>query len=217
MASTSSGLRSRLRLFLEEYRRAFAPNTPTGVILLDLAGLMQLDFPATLPLILARYVRIRAGERMEMRLAASGEIYVVLKGTGVTEWNDGQIAWSAGDVFVLPGGEQRRPPDVVELPSYFCLETLAPQCRNQVKRFAHLATPFTVDKQRKRRKPFVPEILTSRDACRASLGVLCALRQRIPKITVTGALHDRLRTGQLHVGTKAFCHGKIRAACQQES
>src|SRR2546427_11786454 len=81
---------------------------------------------------------------------------------------------------------------------------------------------INADKQRNgaSHSTFISEtnrILTSRDACRPSLGVLFALLQRISKITVTGALHDRLRTGQLHVGTKAFCHGKIRAACQHES
>jgi len=95
------------RVFLEEHRRAFAPETPTGLVPLDQGGLLELDFPATLPLILARYLRIRAGERVKTRLEASGEIYVVLMGTGATEWNEGVIAWSAGDVFVLPGGDER--------------------------------------------------------------------------------------------------------------
>src|SRR6267143_2426196 len=47
--------------------------------------------------------------------------------------------------------------------------------------------------------------------------VFFVLLQRISKITVTGALHDGLRPGELHVGTKAFCMGKIRTTCQQES
>jgi hypothetical protein len=41
--------------------------------------------------------------------------------------------------------------------------------------------------------------------------------ERISKITVTGALHDCLRPGELHAGTKALCMGKIRATGQQKS
>src|SRR5205085_8932794 len=47
--------------------------------------------------------------------------------------------------------------------------------------------------------------------------VFFVLLQRVSKITVTGALHDCLRPGELHVGTKAFCMRKIRTTCQQES
>src|SRR5262245_31672680 len=59
--------------------------------------------------------------------------------------------------------------------------------------------------------------MTLHGAYRPSSGVLFALLQRIAKITVTGALHDRVRPGELHVGTKAFCMGKIRTTSQQES
>ncbi len=37
-----------------------------------------------------------------------------------------------------------------------------------------------------------------------SLSVFSALPQLISKITVTGALHDCLRPGELHVGTKTL-------------
>jgi len=49
--------------------------------------------------------------------------------------------------------------------------------------------------------------------------VFFVLLQRISKITVTGALHDCLRYGEPHVGTKTFCMEKIRipVTCQQES
>src|SRR5438045_1560102 len=55
-------------------------------------------------------------------------------------------------------------------------------------------------------------------AHRPSSGVLFALLHRIPKIAVTGALHDGLRHGEPHIGTKTFCMEKIRirATSQQE-
>src|SRR6266542_2775055 len=49
-------------VFLAERDRALAPQTPTGLLPLDLRASLQLDAPATTPLILARYARIRAGD-----------------------------------------------------------------------------------------------------------------------------------------------------------
>lgn len=91
-------------LFLGELERVFDPATPTGFVPLDQSGRLQIDFPATLPLVLARYLRIRAGESIVTRLKASGEIYVVLTGTGQTERDQDVIDWHAGDIFLLPGG-----------------------------------------------------------------------------------------------------------------
>jgi hypothetical protein len=48
--------------------------------------------------------------------------------------------------------------------------------------------------------------VTSRDR------VLLILLQHISKITVTGALHDCLRYGEPHVGTKTFCMEEIRVS-----
>src|SRR5712691_6026226 len=71
-----------------------------------------------------------------------------------------------------------------------------------------------------------PDDAVRRVPCIAMLGrhasrnsVFFALLQRISKITVTGALHDCLRPGELHVGTKTFCMEKIKisATCQQKS
>ncbi len=91
-------------VFLEELERAFDSGTPSGFVPLDQSGRLQMEFPATLPLVLARYLRIRTGESIVTRLKASGEIYVVLTGTGQTKQDQDVIDWQAGDVFVLPGG-----------------------------------------------------------------------------------------------------------------
>jgi gentisate 1,2-dioxygenase len=90
-------------VFLPERDRALDPTAPTGLIPLDQSGPLALDFPATTPLILARYARIRAGERLATRFAASGQIYYAIAGGGETRWGDEAIAWDEGDAFCLPG------------------------------------------------------------------------------------------------------------------
>ena len=52
-------------IFVDERTAALDPATGTGLIPLDLSGLLELDFAATTPLVLTRYARIRAGETLE--------------------------------------------------------------------------------------------------------------------------------------------------------
>src|SRR5260370_8009894 len=89
-------------VFLPERDRALDPTAPTGLIPLDQSGPLALDFPATTPLILARYARIRAGERLATRFAASGQIYYAIAGGGETRWGDEAIAWDARHPLRLP-------------------------------------------------------------------------------------------------------------------
>ncbi len=91
-------------VFLAERDAALSPSSPTGLIALDLSGPLDLEFPATTPLILARYARIRAGETLTTRFTASGEIYYAMGGRGESRFGGDALAWEAGDVFCLPGG-----------------------------------------------------------------------------------------------------------------
>ncbi len=95
-------------LFTAERDRAFDAATPTGFVDLDLSERMAIDFPATTPLILTRYLRLRAGEGFAHRLKASGEIYYVVAGEGESAKGEDVIAWRPGDVFTLPGGGETR-------------------------------------------------------------------------------------------------------------
>jgi gentisate 1,2-dioxygenase len=90
--------------FLAERDRALDPATGTAVIPLDLSGRLGTAFPATTPLILTRYLRIRARDTLTIRLKASGELYYVIAGSGETGNGADRIAWGPGDVFCLPGG-----------------------------------------------------------------------------------------------------------------
>jgi gentisate 1,2-dioxygenase len=90
-------------VFMQEQQQALHPDCPTGLIPLDLSGVLGTAYPATTPLLLARYIVLRAGERLEHAFHATGEIHYVARGTGTTTAPGGCIAWRAGDAFVLPG------------------------------------------------------------------------------------------------------------------
>src|SRR5262245_48883305 len=68
--------------FAAEMRCAFAAGTATGFIALDLSETLGTPYPATTPFMLTRYARIRAGERIQCTLTASGEMWAVLQGKG---------------------------------------------------------------------------------------------------------------------------------------
>lgn len=90
--------------FSEEPQKALDPATPTGLIPCDASDVMECDFPATSPFVLASYARIRAGETLPVDFVASGIVHYVIQGTGETVVGDETVAWGPGDVFVTPGG-----------------------------------------------------------------------------------------------------------------
>lgn len=90
--------------FVAEAEHAFAAETPTGFIALDLSNVLGTPQPATTPFMLARYARIRRGKELPSTLAASGEIWAVLQGSGTLERTGETLAWQAGDMLALPGG-----------------------------------------------------------------------------------------------------------------
>ena len=90
--------------FSEEPAKALDPRTPTGFIACDRSKRLGCTFPATTPLVLARYARVRAGERLEANFNASGVIVYIIAGSGSTTCGAERIEWNVGDTFVLPGG-----------------------------------------------------------------------------------------------------------------
>lgn len=91
--------------FIEEPAQALAPQTPTGLIACDLSAVLQCPFPATSPLVLARYARICAGESLSTHFIASGVIVYVITGRGQTTCGTEKLEWNPGDLFVLPGDQ----------------------------------------------------------------------------------------------------------------
>ena len=94
--------------FVDEPAKALHPDTPTGLIACDVSAQLESAVPATTPLSLARYAKIKAGETLSTEFIASGIIVYVITGTGTTDCESEQIDWSTGDVFVLPGGGVHR-------------------------------------------------------------------------------------------------------------
>jgi quercetin dioxygenase-like cupin family protein len=90
--------------FTDEPARALDPTTPTGLIACDRSRELATPYPATTPLVLARYAKVRAGESLSTNFEASGVVVYAMVGSGTVECGAEQIAWQAGDVFVLPGG-----------------------------------------------------------------------------------------------------------------
>jgi gentisate 1,2-dioxygenase len=94
------------RIFADEPARVLDPATPTGLIACDIAADLASVFPATTPLVLARYAKIRVGESLTTDFVASGVISYVIQGSGTTQCDGEEIVWSAGDLLILPGGTQ---------------------------------------------------------------------------------------------------------------
>lgn len=90
--------------FDAELRRARDRAAATGRIDLDRSPRLGTPWPATSPLMLAGYARIRRGERLAGAAAATAEIHCVVQGRGRTSRPDVCFDWGPGDVFCLPGG-----------------------------------------------------------------------------------------------------------------
>lgn len=90
--------------FTAEPARALDPATPTGFIPCDASDVLECPFPATSPLVLAAYARVKAGDSLDVDVRATGLIYYVIQGAGSARIGDETVAWGQGDVFVAPGG-----------------------------------------------------------------------------------------------------------------
>ena len=94
--------------FIDEMRTAFDPQAPTGFTMLDYRAALDCEWPATTPVMLARYAKLRRGETLTSELAAGGETYYVIAGAGVSRNRGDTIEWRRGDVFCFGGGAATR-------------------------------------------------------------------------------------------------------------
>jgi gentisate 1,2-dioxygenase len=92
------------QVFTAEPARALGPDAPTGFVACDQAAAMECPFPATTPLMLARYATIAEGDTLTSDFSATGSIWYVIEGSGTSRVGGETLHWSAGDVFLLPGG-----------------------------------------------------------------------------------------------------------------
>jgi gentisate 1,2-dioxygenase len=90
--------------FTTERDQALDPATGTGLIVCDQASALGLDYPATSPLVLAAYARVRAGQTLRLDPRASTVLAYVIAGAGRAQQGGDAIEWRRADAFSLPGG-----------------------------------------------------------------------------------------------------------------
>ena len=92
--------------FMAERDEAFSAETTTKEILLDISGTLCTPYPATTPLLLARYLRLRRGEKIAVTRRASAEMLYVFYGNGRSSGFTESINWNTGDALCFPGGDE---------------------------------------------------------------------------------------------------------------
>ena len=107
--------------FLSEKKEAYDFDKNSLLIPLDISDVLSTPYPATIPSILARYIRLKKGDDISHNFIASGEIYYVLEGKGTTLNDEDVIEWSCGDVFCLPGGKKTKHRTLSENSILFCV------------------------------------------------------------------------------------------------
>jgi gentisate 1,2-dioxygenase len=94
--------------FIDEMRTAFDPQASTGFTMLDYRSALDCEWPATTPVMLARYAKLRQGETLTSEFAAGGETCYVIAGAGASRNRCDTIEWRQGDVFCFGGGAATR-------------------------------------------------------------------------------------------------------------
>lgn len=90
-------------IFTDEPAKAMAMEK-TGFINCDQSDKMQCAFPATTPLMLARYAVVKAGETLDTTLTNTASIWYVITGKAGLVVGEEKAVLGKGDVFLLPGG-----------------------------------------------------------------------------------------------------------------
>jgi gentisate 1,2-dioxygenase len=93
--------------------RVFGPELhssgPSKVTPLDLQTDLEVDYPATVPNLLANFVRITVDDTVETRVdyGATSQAFYVMRGRGTSTSREATVSWGPGDLFTLPylGGE----------------------------------------------------------------------------------------------------------------
>jgi len=89
--------------FLDEPERALGSSL-TAFHPCDQSAAIGSPFPATTPLMLARYASIAPGETLDADFRATGAIWYVIRGSGAAKVGGEAFAFGPGDVFLTPGG-----------------------------------------------------------------------------------------------------------------
>jgi gentisate 1,2-dioxygenase len=88
--------------------RVFGPELhtsgPSKVTPLDLQAELEVDYPATVPNLLANFIRITVGDTVETNVdyGATSQAFFVMRGSGTSTSREATVAWGPGDLFTLP-------------------------------------------------------------------------------------------------------------------
>ena len=77
----------------------------TRIIPFDLSAHMNISSPATSPNLMANFVRICEGENIQTSATATSQALYVIRGSGRSTSEHGEITWAEGDLFVVPNTE----------------------------------------------------------------------------------------------------------------
>jgi gentisate 1,2-dioxygenase len=77
---------------------------PTRVVPLDLSTELGCPAPATGPGLIANFVRILAGDRINLDPVATSQIFYVIRGSGSAVQGEHKVPFTKGAFFSLPGG-----------------------------------------------------------------------------------------------------------------
>ena len=80
----------------------------TRTIPLDISEKLGCEGPATSPALCANFVRILANEELSTDFNATSQLFYVMYGSGLTEFDGIEIPWETGDFVVLPMGKETR-------------------------------------------------------------------------------------------------------------
>lgn len=95
------------RRFVDEVDQALASGK-TGFFACDQSAAIGSAFPATTPLMLARYATIAPGDTLSTDFRATGAIWYAIRGSGSVDVGGEHFDFGPGDVFLTPGGPSTR-------------------------------------------------------------------------------------------------------------
>jgi len=75
---------------------------PTRIIPFDLSRQMDIDYPCSSPNLIASFLRICTTENLTTEATATSQAFYVIRGSGRSVSEHGDIEWAEGDLFVLP-------------------------------------------------------------------------------------------------------------------
>lgn len=75
---------------------------PTRIVPLDLSAQLQTPYSATSPSLLASFVRINAGDDLDLRPNATSQLLYCIRGCGHSQVGGQLVGWKQGDFLALP-------------------------------------------------------------------------------------------------------------------